>query len=137
VSLFSTTYAIALILPALSGAQLPPGGFAGADPLEPYVVCQYTADFSVVSTMRLPGLVPFADERKDFNLWATGASAKWSLASNARQHTLVVTILEGEKKTADKRMQEIIAELLTRDPALIKQEMAETYGRQKAAGKWR
>jgi hypothetical protein len=86
---------------------------------------------------RLLELVPFADERNDFNLWATGASAKWSLASNARQQTLVVTILEGEKKTADKRMQHIIAELLTRDPASIRQEMDEIYGRQKAAGKWR
>jgi hypothetical protein len=86
---------------------------------------------------KLLELVPFADERNDFNLWATGASAKWSLASNARQHTLVVTILEGEKKTADKRTKDIIAELLTREPALIKQEMAETYGRQKAAGKWK
>jgi hypothetical protein len=85
---------------------------------------------------KLLELVPFADERNDFNLWATGASAKWSLASNARQHTLVVAILEGEKKTADKRMKDIIAELLMRDPALIKQEMAEIYGRQKAAGKW-
>jgi hypothetical protein len=86
---------------------------------------------------RLLDLVPFAEERNDFNLWATGASAKWSLASNARQHVHVHVILEEEKNRADKRTQELIDELLTRDPARIGQEMADIYAKQKAAGKWK
>lgn len=97
----------------------------------------FFASGNPVYVKKVLALVPFADERNDLNLWATGASAKWSLASNARQHTLVRTILEGEKRTADKHTQDMIAELLTRDPARIKQEMADTYARQKAAGKWK
>ena len=86
---------------------------------------------------RLLDLVPFAEERNDFNLWATGAMAKSALASNARQHVHVHVILEEEKNRADKRTQELIDELLTRDPARIGQEMADTYAKQKAAGKWK
>ncbi len=86
---------------------------------------------------KLLELVPFAEERNDFNLWSTGASAKWSLASNARQHALVHSILEEAKRGADKRTQDLISELLTRDPARIRQEMADSYAKQKAAGKWK
>lgn len=86
---------------------------------------------------KLIELVPLAEERNDFNLWGTGATAKWSLADNARRHTLVRTILEGEERTADKRTRDMITELLTRDPARIKEEMADTYAKQKAAGKWK
>ena len=70
-------------------------------------------------------------------LWATGAMAKSALASTARQHVHVHVILEEEKNRADKRTQELIDELLTRDPARIGQEMADTYAKQKAAGKWK
>jgi hypothetical protein len=82
-------------------------------------------------------LARFAEERSDFNLWRTGATAKWSLASNARRHSLVRKILEEEKRTADKRTQDLITELLTRDPAQIKKETSDIYAQQKAAGKWK
>jgi hypothetical protein len=81
--------------------------------------------------------VPLADERKDFKTWATGATAKWSLASNAKQHALVRSILEEERKTAGQQMQEIISDLLTGDPERFRQEMKDTYAKQKAAGKWK
>lgn len=82
-------------------------------------------------------VAPFAEERNDFNLWSTGATAKWSLASNARQHPLVHSILEDARRTADKRTQDMISEILKRDPARIREEMADTYAKQKAAGKWK
>ena len=86
---------------------------------------------------KLLDLVPFAEERNDFNLWATGAMAKWALASTARQHVHVQVILEEERNRADKHTQELIDELLSRDPARIGREMADTYAKQKAAGKWK
>ena len=86
---------------------------------------------------KLLALVPFAAERNDFNLWSAGASAKWSLASNARQHALVRSILEREKLTADKRTQDIIGEVLQRDPERIRQEMAAIYLRQQRLGRWK
>ncbi|GAC1454299.1 MAG: hypothetical protein PVSMB1_03290 [Gemmatimonadaceae bacterium] len=70
-------------------------------------------------------------------LWAAGISAKWSLASNARQHPTVHAILESYKTNADKQIQELISELLTKDPADYQREMRETAARQRAAGKWK
>jgi hypothetical protein len=86
---------------------------------------------------KILGLVPLAAERRDFDLWQTGANAKWSLATKARQHALVRSILEGEKLTADKRTQDTIGELLERDPDRIRQEMAGIYARQKRLGRWK
>jgi hypothetical protein len=86
---------------------------------------------------KILGLVPLAAERKDFELWQTGANAKWSLATKARQHALVRSILEGEKLTADKRTRDTIAELLEGDPDRIRQEMAGIYARQKLLGRWK
>jgi hypothetical protein len=97
----------------------------------------FFASGNALYVKKLLDLVPFAEERNDFNLWAPGASAKWSLASNARQHVHVHVILEEEKNRADKRTQELIDELLSRDPARIGQEMADIYAKQKAAGKWK
>ncbi|GAC1414567.1 MAG: hypothetical protein NVSMB53_12640 [Gemmatimonadaceae bacterium] len=70
-------------------------------------------------------------------LWAAGISAKWSLASYARQHPTVHAILESYKTNADKQIQELISELLTKDPADYQREMRETAARQRAAGKWK
>lgn len=86
---------------------------------------------------RLVGEMKYADERDNFQLWAAGATAKWSLASNARQHPLVRTILESEKSTADKQTQDMITEVLTRDPADLQREMRETLAKQRSAGKWK
>jgi hypothetical protein len=86
---------------------------------------------------KILGLVPFAAERHDFNLWSEGASAKWSLATKARQHPLIRSILDGEKLLADKRTRDTINELIERDPDLIRQDMARIYARQKQLGRWK
>jgi hypothetical protein len=97
----------------------------------------FFASGNPVYVKKLLQLVPLAAGRDDFMLWATGATAKWSLASNASQHPLVRSILEAEKQTVGKQMQDIISDLLTGDPERFKQEMTETYRKQKAAGKWK
>ena len=86
---------------------------------------------------KILGLVPFAAERHDFDRWQTGASARWSLATKARQHALVRSILQGEKLTADKRTRDTISDLLETDPEMIRQEMARIYARQKQLGRWK
>ena len=68
----------------------------------------------------------FIDEREQFELFGVGAASKWSLASNARSHTKVRTILDSAKQNADRRTQEIIVELLQTDPVRIRQEINET-----------
>ena len=77
-----------------------------------------------------------AEQLDDFNLWGAGFTAKWSLSSNSRQHPVVRSILENEKKSADKRTQDLIEELLTKDPGDYKREANDIYAKQKAAGKW-
>lgn len=86
---------------------------------------------------RLIDEMKYADERDNRELWAAGITAKWSLASNARQHPLVRTILESEKSKVDKQSQDLITEVLTRDPADLQREMKETFAKQRAAGKWK
>lgn len=117
------------------------GGVAVMDKKSPETNDLYWGAFfasgNPVYVEKLLQLVPLADERDDFLLWATGASAKWSLASNASQHPLVRSILETEKQTAGERMQQVISELLTGDPERFRQEMADTYRKQKAARKWK
>ena len=86
---------------------------------------------------KILGLVPFASERHDFDRWQTGANAQWSLATNARKHPLVRSILQGEKLTSDKRTRDTISDLLETDPDMIRQEMARIYARQKQLGRWK
>lgn len=79
----------------------------------------------------------YCDNRKDEMLFFAGATAKWSLASNARTNTLVRSAIENAKAKASARQQELINEVLNEDPARIKQEIKETVQRQREAGKWR
>ena len=86
---------------------------------------------------RMLALAEYATERKDFALWSTGASAKWSLASNSRKHKLVKSTLEQEKEGADKAKRELIEEILRRDPARIAKELGDVYAERRAAGEWK
>jgi len=79
----------------------------------------------------------YCDERDDFYLFMAGATAKWSLASNAQSQALVHSTLEGARPNADKRTQELITELLTQGPARVKQETSEIIRKRRQAGKWR
>ena len=81
--------------------------------------------------------VKYFDERTDEALFFAGATAMWSLASNARTYTVVNSAVEGAKVNADKRTQELIAQLLSDDPERIKQEIAEVIKTHRGAGKWK
>ena len=85
---------------------------------------------------KLLELAAFATERNDFPAWMIGATAKWSLASNSRQHALVHSILEQEKRTSDKRKEELVDDILKRDPARMRQEMVDFRNKQIRSGKW-
>ena len=77
------------------------------------------------------------DERDDLQLFTAGASAKWSLASNAQLHPRVRSILEEPTfGAADPRTRTQIAELLAHGPAKVLQDTAEVIKKQRQAGKW-
>jgi hypothetical protein len=96
----------------------------------------FFASGNPIYVKKLLELAPLAAERNDFNLWTIGSTAKWSLTRNSRQDPLVRSILEGEKRTADKPTQDIIDEVLTRDPQRMQREMLEFRNRQIRTGKW-
>ena len=77
------------------------------------------------------------DERDDLSLFFAGATAKWSLASNAQSQVGVRSALEEAKLNADKRTQELITELLAQGPAQVKQEISEIVTKQREVGKWK
>jgi hypothetical protein len=77
----------------------------------------------------------YCEERDDEALFLAGATAKWSLASNAQSHPVVRATLEGQTLTADQRTRALIAELLREGPAQVKQESAEVVRQQRQAGK--
>jgi hypothetical protein len=79
----------------------------------------------------------YFDERTDEALFLSGATAMWSLATNSHTYTAVRSAIDSAKVNADKRTQELIAQLLTDDPARIKQEIAEVVKTQRDAGRWK
>lgn len=76
------------------------------------------------------------DEREDRNLFLTGSTACWSLASNARAHPRVRQVVEAAKASASPRGREILDEILTRDPNHYRTEMTGIIRQQRKQGKW-
>lgn len=79
----------------------------------------------------------YFDERDDFQLFGAGGTAMWSLASNAQSQPRVKQAIAEAKGGADKRTQELITELLGKDPELIRYDVKEIVKKQKESGKWR
>ena len=86
---------------------------------------------------KLLELAAFATKRDDFNVWMIGATAKWSLARNSRQHALVRSLLEEEKRTSDKLREDLVDDILKRDPERMRQEMVDFRNKQIRSGKWK
>jgi hypothetical protein len=78
----------------------------------------------------------YCDERDDEALFLAGATAKWSLASNALSDPFVRATLAGQTLTADQRTRALINELLREGSAQVKQEMSDLVRQQREAGKW-
>jgi hypothetical protein len=75
--------------------------------------------------------ISYDNEREDIVLFLAGASAKWSLCSNANQDEVVKKYLESLK---DKN--ENIKEILDNDPLYFKNKTVEIIKTQKSKGVW-
>lgn len=75
--------------------------------------------------------ISLAENRIDRNLFLTGASAKWSLCSNAIQNEQVKKHLEKVKNN-----NKLIKEILKKEPQEFKQEMIDILKEQIAKGLW-
>lgn len=72
-----------------------------------------------------------ATDRVDRNLFLTGASAKWSLSSNAKYYDEVRAHLESLRKSHPE-----IKEILKKEPFELKQEMIDVIKAERAKGNW-
>ena len=75
--------------------------------------------------------ISLAENRLDRNLFLTGASAKWSLCSNARQDKQVREHLAGVNKN-----KKTIKDILKKESQEFKQEMIDIIKEQRAKGLW-
>ena len=75
--------------------------------------------------------ISLAENRIDRNLFLTGASAKWSLSSNAKQDKQVKEHLVNQKEN-----KKAIKEILKKEPQEFKQEMKDVIAEQRAKGLW-
>lgn len=91
----------------------------------------YFATGNVKFLDRIISNIPLAENRIDRNLFLTGASAKWSLCSNARQDKQVKEYLSNQKDN-----KKVIKEILKKEPQEFKQEMKDIIAEQRAKGLW-
>jgi hypothetical protein len=65
----------------------------------------------------------FMAHEDSLSTYMAGASAKWSLATNARQHQSVKNHLLSKEVSADEQTKKMIEEILRQDPELIREEI--------------
>ena len=85
---------------------------------------------------KLVELAGLAAEQNDPALWTLGSEAKYSLAMNSRRHDVLRSILEEQKRTADKPTRDLIDQILNRDPGRMQREMLAFREKQVKSGKW-
>lgn len=79
----------------------------------------------------------YLDERKDFALFLTAATAEWSLTSNSKEHLLVRSTLETYKRNCvDEIMCSVFDKILTQSPAQIEAEHRKIISAQQKKGLW-
>ncbi len=84
------------------------------------------------------GQLKYLEERKDFGLFLTAATAEWSLTSNSKNHLLVKATLETYKRNCvEENMCLIFDKILTQSPAQIEAEHREIISAQQKKGLWR
>lgn len=78
----------------------------------------------------------YLEERADIKLYLTGASAKWSLASNALGHALIRETIRANLSKATAARKKVLEEILTRSPAEIEAETIAILEVQRRSGVW-
>lgn len=78
----------------------------------------------------------YIGERKNKNLFFTAATAKWSLASNARIHPKVEATLKKLKDSNDPEIKKMARDMLNKTPERIMKEMNKVVEKQEKKGLW-
>jgi len=97
--------------------------FVGAAPSADLNDARWGAFFATGDTAHIAaliGLLEHMDERRDMMLFLTAATAKWSLASNARQHPLVRTAVLTAKAQASPAVRGELEEVIALEPEDIR-----------------
>lgn len=72
---------------------------------------------------KLVGETKLVTREDSLVLYMTGASAKWSLSSNARQHEQIKQYLTMLAQGTDEGTKKVLTEILTKDPGVIREEI--------------
>ena len=78
---------------------------------------------------RLASELPLCENRDSLMLFLTGATAKWSLCSNARQYFEVKHYLQGYLEHATNALRPHLEEILTKSPSEMRKQMMDGLGR--------
>jgi hypothetical protein len=79
----------------------------------------------------------YLDEREDMVRYLAAATARWSLASNARTHPKVKAAMEALENGEDVKLREIAGGILRKGPQQISEETIAVLKEQKSKGIWR
>jgi hypothetical protein len=79
----------------------------------------------------------YLDEREDMVRYLAAATARWSLASNARAHPKVKAAMEALENGEDLKLREVAGGILRKGPQQISEETIAVLKEQKSKGIWR
>jgi hypothetical protein len=79
----------------------------------------------------------YLDEREDMVRYLAAATARWSLASNARTHPKVKAAMEALENGEDVKLREVAGGILRKGPQQISEETIAVLKEQKSKGIWR
>jgi len=85
---------------------------------------------------RILAALAHLDERTDMKLYLAAATAQWSLASNARQHDAVRTIVEKAHALAKAPLDQALEQVLTVDPEEFRAAVVRVLKEQHEKGVW-
>ncbi|MDX2321634.1 MAG: hypothetical protein QNK26_13690 [Moritella sp.] len=81
------------------------------------------------------------NNREDFMVFMTAATAKWALASIAQEHNIVYTTLEAHLDSYHGDERAIISDIIAKSklpsgPEMLNEQMEKIFAQQKAQGQW-
>ena len=129
-----------ILIPYIVDGSKNPKAIVSRGPISPSTndICWgcYFACGDISYIRLLANHLEYYNNRTDINLFMTGASAKWSLSSNARNYENIKEKLNIIKNEVNSDIAKIITDLLLKNPGNIQKEIMEIITEQKEKGIW-
>lgn len=128
-----------VFLEAKKHAQNPKAVVGSVPPSPSHNDWMWGAYFASGDTEYLDGIIatlPHSAHRESQEVFLAGATARWSLASNAQQHFAIERYVRERLQGADDELAPLLREALERDPASFREDLVRVIREQKEAGVW-